>query len=636
METTTPNRYSILILLGAVFLSISFAIRFTLFLMALPNMDVTAVMLFKVYGVGLFYDLVTFSYFAAPVALYLMLAPALLLKNRCHRLAAKVFFFLTIYALLFDGVAEYFFFDEFGTRFNFIAVDYLVYTREVIGNIRESYPLKPIFGAIFVAAAVLAFALRKPIDRALIIENEGPRRLRYAGGLALVALPFLCFAFVDLSFTAVSSNNFANETAGNGIYDLFAAFRNSELDYERFYPTRGEAPVFARLRTLVTEPNNRLVSGAGRDITREIRNEGNPKKLNVIVVVEESLSAEYLGAFGSTGNLTPNLDRLARESLFFTHVYASGTRTVRGLEALALSTPPLPGESVVKRPHNENLFSWGSLMRSLGYDTKYVYAGYGYFDNMNAFFSHNGFDVVDRSDFAKDEITFANIWGVCDEDLFRKVIKEAGRSRAAGKPFFTMVMTTSNHRPFTYPEGRINIPPGTGRGGGVKYADYSIGRFIEETKRQPWFRDTLFVIVADHCAGSAGKTHLPVKRYEIPLLIYSPAHVQKGTVDRLASQIDVAPTVLGLMNMSYRTRFLGKDIMKMRPGEERAFIATYELLGYIKGDLLLVSEPRKPIAGYRSDRKSGAVKMTEPPAEMVEDMIAYYQGAFSLYKNRQR
>jgi phosphoglycerol transferase MdoB-like AlkP superfamily enzyme len=272
-------------------------------------------------------------------------------------------------------------------------------------------------------------------------------------------------------------------------------------------------------------------------------------------------------------------------------------------------------------------------MRSKGYDTKFIYAGHGYFDNMNYFFGHNGFDIVDRTDFSANEITFSNAWGVCDEDLLKKVITEADRSHAVGKPFFSMVMTTSNHRPFTYPEEKIDIPSGTGRDGGVKYADYAVGRFIEQVKRRQWFEDTIIVIVADHCAGSAGKTELPVKRYEIPLLVYAPSHVKSGKIDTLASQIDIAPTVLGLLNMSYQTKFFGKDILKMAPFQERAFISTYQKLGFIKADRLLIMGPQNHLTGYAFDRDTGTVHAITPRDEDVTDMVSYYQGASYLSKH---
>ena len=103
------------------------------------------------------------------------------------------------------------------------------------------------------------------------------------------------------------------------------------------------------------------------------------------------------------------------------------------------------------------------------------------------------------------EIGFANVWGVADEDLFARVMREGDAAHAAGRPFLFQVLTTSNHRPYTYPEGRIDIPSGSGRPGAVKYADYAVGKLIEDARKKPWFNDTLFVFAADHTAGAAGK-----------------------------------------------------------------------------------------------------------------------------------
>ncbi len=625
------NRFSLLYLLFAVLVAISTITRVVLTVKAWPHLDASFGLLLRIFGTGFFFDCVAFLYFAIPFVLYLVLVPDRLFLHPWHRPAIRTVFFCVIGALVFNAAAEYLFFDEFGTRYNFIAVDYLVYTREVVGNIRESYPLVPILGAVFAAAAVIYLAIRKLINRSLI--SAGGVMQRILVGAFFAAVPVLSFILVSQSLTAISANHYANEIAGNGLYDLAAAFRNSELDYARFYATRDEEAVLALLREQMRETNNHFTSRDPHDITRVITNPGPEKKLNVIVVIEESLSAEFLGTFGFRGGYTPNLDRLANESLLFTHAYATGTRTVRGLEAITLSMPPLPGVSLVKRPGNENFFSWGTLMKGKGYDTRYIYAGHGYFDNMNYFFSHNGFSIVDRSAFEKNEVTFANIWGVCDEDLFRKTVQEGDRSFAAGKPFFSMVMTTSNHRPYTYPDGKIDVPSGTGRGGGVKYADYAIGRLIREARTRPWFRDTLFVIVADHCAASAGRTDLPVKRYEIPLLVYAPAHVKPRRVGTMMSQVDIAPTVLGLLNFSYTSKFMGRDVLKMDPSRERAFISTYQLLGYLQKDSLVVLGPQQYLKTYSLDRETGAVR-EDDRAEATRAAVAYFQGANYVYTNR--
>ena len=625
------SRLGLISFTSLTFITVSSLIRIMLGVMTPAGEGLTVPLLFRAAATGFVFDLATLSYALLPVALYLLLVPRRITANHRHAWLVHVFFLLFIAVLIFDVCSEYFFFDEFGTRFNFIAVDYLIYTREVIGNIRESYPLFPILSGIGIATIVISVLSRRMLGRAAVATFSGDYH-RIGALLLLPALTALLFVNVDQS--AISANNYANELAGNGIYNLVAAFRNNELNFGQFYRTAPEKQVLAQMRTLITEQNNRFVAPDSGRFTRHITAEGPEKRLNLIVVVEESLSAEYLGSFGNKEKLTPNLDRLAEQSLLFTNLYATGTRTVRGLEALNLSIPPLPGTSIVKRPQNGGFRSWGEILNGKGYESKYIYAGYGYFDNMNEFFSGNGFKIVDRADFAKDEVTFANVWGVCDEDLFRKTIREAGASHAAGKPFFSMVMTTSNHRPFTYPEGRIDIPSKSGRSGGVKYADYAIGRFIAEASRQPWFKDTIFVFVADHCAGSAGKTDIPVKKYEIPLLVYAPQHIHPARAERLMSQIDVAPTVLGLMNLSYDTDFMGRDILKDFTTTPRAFISTYQKLGYLTEDKLLVLGPRKYTAQYKIDRLSGSAQAQPLDEQLMLETLAYYQGGNYLYKNR--
>jgi len=587
-------------------------------------------LLAKIFLVGFFYDCVTFSYFSMPYVILATFLPDRAFNGRIFRTTSYFLFLLATSVLLFDAVAEYFFFDEFGTRFNFIAIDYLVYTKEVLRTIRESYPLGKIFGCIFLLAGLFLLLVRKPL--AASYRYASVLRNRIPAGAGLLLVPVLSLAFVNTSWEHVSGNNYANELSANGIYNLAAAFRNNELDYGSFYLTRNEDNALERLRRLLPEGSG--PAGPLHGIVREIHPAGPENRYNVILVVEESLSAEYLGTFGNTEGLTPNFDRLAAGSLSFRRMYATGTRTVRGLEAIALSIPPLPGTAIVKRPDNTGMFSWGTLMREKGYDTRFLYAGYSYFDNMKSFFSGNGFTVVDRGDFSSGEVSFSNVWGVSDEDLFAKVIREAGKSYAARRPFFHIVMTTSNHRPFTYPQGKIDIPSGTGRAGGVKYADFAVGRFLDQARREPWFLDTVFVFVADHCAGSAGKVALPVERYHIPMFIYSPAHLQPRRVDTMASQIDIAPTILDLLNVEYHTKFLGEDILRTAPAEERAFLSTYQKLAFLRGNTLTVLSPKRGVESYTVDEPGDHLTPSRPIEEDVNDAIAFYQGADYLYRHR--
>jgi phosphoglycerol transferase MdoB-like AlkP superfamily enzyme len=320
--------------------------------------------------------------------------------------------------------------------------------------------------------------------------------------------------------------------------------------------------------------------------------------------------------------------------LLFTNFYAVGTRTIWGLEAVALSAPPKPGQSVIKRPNSENMFSMGQLFKERGYDLKFIYGGYGYFDNMNYFFENNGYQIVDRTIMPDNEVTFSNAWGVCDQDLFNRVLQEADHSYASGKPFLNLAMTTSNHRPFTYPEKIIDIPSGTGRAGAVKYCDFAIGEFIRKASTKPWFSNTLIVIMADHCAGSSGQAELPFMEYKIPLIIYNPAIIQPQQSDKLSSQIDVAPTLLALLGWNYESKFFGKDILKMKPEDERAFIANYQKLGFIKNNRLTILSPQQKVTFYKIDRFTGIIEQQAIDEESIDEAVTYYQSANYIQKKR--
>jgi phosphoglycerol transferase MdoB-like AlkP superfamily enzyme len=305
---------------------------------------------------------------------------------------------------------------------------------------------------------------------------------------------------------------------------------------------------------------------------------------------------------------------------------------VRGLEAVTLSIPPTPGNSIVKRPNNDNLYTLGEVFADHGYEPLYIYGGYGYFDNMNAFFGGNGYTVIDRTAIPKEAIHMENIWGVADEDLFSLALNELDQRTAAGKRFFAHIMTTSNHRPFTYPDGRIDIPSGSGREGAVKYTDWAIGNFIERARGKPWFANTVFVILADHTASGRGKTDLPVEQFRIPLIIYSPGNVKPARIDTLASQIDVGPTLLAQLNFSYRSRFFGHDIIAEGPRHQRAFLANYQTVGYLEDGILVELRPQR--RWRLVDPVSGAeLPASERGKQLLDEAISYYAGASEAYRS---
>ena len=581
--------------------------------------------LMPILGIGLLFDLGVATFFLPPLGWLLLAWPARRATGLRRVLSALLLLLCSVMA--FVGAAEFTFWNEFASRFNFIAVDYLVYTNEVLGNIRESYNLPLLLGGVvLVALVVWTLLMRQLSHRPQAWDGSGTSgRRRLAAALALALAPLLACVGLDASYKEFSADAQANELAGNGYFDFWHAFRHNEIDYARFYRMLPAGDAASELALELGSPE------AAHPFDREVVHEGAEKRLNVVLVSVESLSASFLGSFGNQEGLTPNLDRLAREGLLFTRLYATGTRTVRGLEALSLSVPPTPGHSIVKRPDNAKLFTVGEVFKAKGYEPLYIYGGYGYFDNMNAFFGGNGYTVVDRTALKAADIHFENIWGVADEDLFTLALRELDQRAAAKRPFFAHVMTTSNHRPYTYPAGRIDIPSKTGREGGVKYTDWAIGDFIERAKQKPWFDDTVFVIVADHTHNGRGRQELPPDNYHIPMLIYAPRHVVPGRVDSIASQIDVAPTLLGLLNFSYHSRFFGQDILREGRTHQRALLANYQTVGYYEQGRVVELKP-----GGRSrvvDAATGRELAEDALGRRLRDeAIAYYQVAADAYR----
>lgn len=498
-------------------------------------------------------------------------------------------FFLYVVIITGNGIGEYLFWDEFGVRYNFIAVDYLIYTHEVIGNIFESYPIIPLFAILILISAAITYFMALRV-KPLFDKFPSFKIKLLTTGIYFLSTIFSCVLLNFNTKLQSTDNVYVNELQSNGTFKFYTAFMNNELDYNRFYSTLPEREVFEIL--------NKEYNSKGQNNQQSIKDSLSEIHKNIILITIESMSASYLEHYGNTENITPNLNKLIKESLIFNNIYATGNRTVRGLEAVTLCLPPSAGESIIKQPNNSNLFSTGKVLNEKGYTVQFLYGGDSYFDNMGKFFSGNGYEIIDKKKFAKEDITFSNIWGVCDEDMFNKALSVFNSDAEKGKPFFGHIMTVSNHRPFTYPENRIDIPADSkSRNGGIKYTDYAIGKFLDKARKQSWFENTIFIITADHCASSAGKTEIPLDKYHIPAIIYAPGFIKPQEIDSRVSQIDIMPTVFGLLHFSYDSYFYGKNIFSP-DYKPRALVATYQNLGYWQNNILTVLSPVRKIEQF--------------------------------------
>jgi len=611
------------------------------------DLDLNLINILRAFFTGFIFDLTMGLLFLALYTLYLLIFPKKWIGSLFDKCFTYFYLIIILIIIYFSLLAEIPFWDEFGVRFNFIAVDYLIYTYEVFANINQSYPL-PLIGAVLVGLIIFTFILFKKFKFFRnTFSDKIPLHNRFFYAVPVLVMAAVLGLIMKNKQADFSNNLVINELGKNGAFSFVTAFKSNELDYETFYPKLPEKEAYSIVKNNLLQENQKFTSTKYDDISRSTT--GNQEhKPNIILIAIESFSADFLTEFGNKDHLTPNYDKLSNESIFFTNLYATGTRTVRGMEALTLCVPPTPGNSIVRRPNNQNLFSVSTIVKSKNYQPYFIYGGDGYFDNMNNFFGGQGFNIVDRnrgnplSDEIKtqrfaindNEVSFENAWGICDEDLYKQSIKYADKNAKVNQPFFQFVMTTSNHKPYSFPTGKIDLPQGD-RNAAVKYTDYALGKFIADAKTKPWFKNTVFVIVADHCASSAGKWEINIDRHHIPAIIYNLPQQQPTRIDRLTSQIDLMPTLFGYLGWNYSTSLYGKDINQTKVGDERAFIGNYRTLGMLKKNIFTQIDDRKCVKQFSvsGNEKQTLSEMKTKNQELSSQTISYYQTASVRFKN---
>lgn len=586
-------------------------------------------------ALGFVFDFTVATYLFLPLLLWSFI-PSNKLHAHFDRIAYYTYFFALITYIMLNTISEYFFFDELTDRFNFIAVDYLVYSNEVLHNIWESYPILRILSGVATAAAIMTWLLFRRVN--LLTPFSRRQRWQFVSFYTIALV--INITYINESELLKHATAMRELLSKNGIHAFFAAYRNNQINFDRFYTDMDSRAAAHIVHEALEDAFNEMIDETNDDeysIEQNIKHKGTARELNVVLVLMESLSAKFMKSYGSTADLTPHLDELTNQSLFLHNIYATGTRTVRGIEAVMLSIPPTPGQSIVRRPGGQGIFNLGTVFRERGYQTEFVYGGHALFDNMGAFFEGNGFKVFDITDIPKNEITFKTAWGVCDEDLFQQVLKLNDQHTEKGEKFFQFILTTSNHRPFTYPDGRIDIPSGDGRSGAVKYSDYAIGKFIEQAKTKSWFKDTVFVFVSDHNAGIAGGTKVDPADYKIPIIFYSPANIEARRIDALGSQIDLGPTLLDTLHFSYQTKFFGQSMLASPL--PRAFISTYQKIAYLTPQELILLLPKSRLQKFalpsleliQDAEIFNLVPVKDEEIKPVDQAVAYYKAAFDWF-----
>jgi phosphoglycerol transferase MdoB-like AlkP superfamily enzyme len=512
-----------------------------------------------------------------------------------------VWFQLAWLLLVFMEVATPPFILEYDTRPNRLFVEYLKYPHEVLGMLWRGFKL-PLLGGL-VAILVSAWgghvlfgtiAADPPLATWQILLFS-PLTL----ALSILAIRgTLAHRPINPSTVAYSADGMLNMLPLNSLYSVLYAIysmrhqKSAAAVYGNMPEDTMHATVLASAGLPYPPTDSRYPS-----LHQQIPIQSRARPLNLVIILEESLGAQYVANLGGHP-LTPALDALCTQGWNFTQAYATGTRSVRGLEAVVTGFMPTPAQAVVKLPDAQrNFFTLAMLLGQHGYRSRFIYGGEAHFDNMKGFFLGNGFDeIIDRRKFIDPQ--FIGTWGASDEDMFHQLHQ---RLMADGdQPTFTLAFTVSNHTPWEYPNGRIQAQ---GHPASVentlRYADWALGRFFETARQASYWQNTIFLITADHDSRVAGANLVPVRHFHIPALILG-AEVAAQRDARLISQIDFAPTLLSLLGVKTQHPMLGRDLTRPFTSTEtgRAIMQYGDNYGYLQGEQLVVLSPQKTPRQY--------------------------------------
>ncbi|MGL6310367.1 LTA synthase family protein [Aeromonas veronii] len=539
----------------------------------------------------------------------------------------RVWLTVGLWLMLFLEISTPSFITEYGVRPNRLYVEYLIYPKEVFAMLWAGRKAELLLAVLF-SGAVLAGGWW--LSGRLVRGLSFPRwYLRPAFALLILAIGFLGarsslgHRALNPAMVAFAEDPLVNSLTVNSAYSLFFAIKQmgAEEDAGQFYGEMTEQKVLEVMRKESGRPTSDFNSELLPSQTfNQASFQGKPK--NLVILLQESLGAQFVGSLGGLP-LTPNIDALSQQGWAFEQLYATGTRSVRGIEAVLTGFTPTPAQAVVKLGKSQtNFFTIADLLKQRGYDTSFIYGGESHFDNMRSFFLGNGFTtIVEQKDF--DNPVFKGSWGASDEDLMAKADETFKALHKEGKPFFSLVFSSSNHDPFEFPDNRIELfeQPKQTRNNAAKYADYAIGEFFKRAKQSEYWKDTLFLVIADHDSRVSGASLVPIPRFHIPGVIVGDGIAPRKD-PRIVSQIDMAPTLLSLMGISADYPMLGKDLTRMPadwPG--RAIMQYDKNFALMRGKDVVILQPERAAEGYVYDGASEKLTLAAQPDALKEDAL---------------
>ncbi len=594
---------------------------------------------------GIRIDLVVMAYvFGVPIILYSILHTFI---KPIERPFKTIFIYWTVaiaMVLVFIEIITPFYMIEYGVRPERKFFEYLTDPKEVLLMLWGMYGIATVI-ILGVLGIVIPFLYRLVKHTYTDLSTWHNKRFIWIFPIILFVI-FACIRSsvdhrpINPSMVAFTDDALVNSLPLNSFYSvLYAVYRlKDEANASDVYGdlTREE---------ILTYVNDEYIKNNINAINNIENTEIENEYKNLVIILEESLGARYVERLGGVA-LTPNLNKLADEGWWFNNLYATGTRSVRGIEAVITGFLPTPGRSVVKLSNSQsNFFTLASLLRKYGYRNQFYYGGNAHFDNMKGFFLGNGFHkVIEQKDYKNPK--FIGSWGVSDEDVFQRMHQDLTQN--TNQPKLLVVLTTSNHTPFDFPVSLDDsfTNPIKSRENAIRYADKALGGFLEKAKKSSYWKDTYFLIVADHDQRVSDfiiKTdqdnleksvkYFPVEGFRIPGLILG-GDVQPKIINSVASQIDLPPTLLSLLGVSSNNPMIGTDLtMVDELYVGRAIMQFNDHQAYLEGDSLVVLRPGKmPLKGKYIDTFF-TPNVSEDLDELGRTALAHALWASMMYKD---
>ncbi|MDR2122035.1 MAG: LTA synthase family protein [Flavobacteriaceae bacterium] len=595
----------------------------------------------NIFLIGLRFDSILMSYLLVLPFVFILLVPDKLLKYCNKFLCFYCCFFLII--IFFMELVTPQFIHQYDTRPNYLFLEYLIYPKEVVTMLLKGRLWSIVLIIVFLGVIIYA-AIRW--GNKLFYTHASKYKIRL---FAFPVIAFLLFVGARGSLTSkrpinasnavFSTDQMTNSLGLNSLYTvLYAAYSiKNEASPSKMYGGMDENEAYERVKKYMDVPSSGFTDSEIPFLHVQYPNTIRQKPCNVVIFLQESLGAEFVGSLGGMP-LTPEFDKLTKDGLLFTNLYCTGTRSVRGIEAVVTGFLPSPSESVLKLSGAQmNFVTLAQILRKHGYQTSFIYGGMSNFDNMASFFNGNGFDkVIDETSFDKDTVTYAmkGTWGYSDEDLVKKA-NDYFKSQG-DKPFFSLMFSTSNHDPFEFPDGRIELyeKPKNTVHNAIKYADFCIGKFLESARKEEYYKNTIFIIIADHNTRTYGKNLVPINKFKIPALIMGPGVPKGEKYEKQASQIDIPTTLLGLTGLKTEHPMVGRNLFQLADSVQgRSVMQFMDINAFRVENQVVILQPQKEALQFEVKNDTTLISVPLNP-ELVKDALAHVLSAEFLYKNK--